>query len=161
MIKSQHSDHAAEAFQRKRQRGTQRAEFRGIVQIARLDRRIAIDDRLAVLCHPAGQALPQRDAQRFKQPEVVSADVLGQQEIPAAHVDGDRIVGHQALELHQCFVEAERGAEILAEFEQRLRFLPRRGDGSEEGRLFVFRAGCDESGGGSCPAFHLQVGGKF
>ena len=100
LIKSQHSDHAAEAFQRKRQRGTQRAEFRGIVQIARLDRRIAIDDRLAVLCHPAGQALSQRDAQRFKQPEVVSADVLGQ-EIPAPHVDGDRIVGHQALEFHR------------------------------------------------------------
>ena len=50
----------------------------------------------------------------------------------ALHIDGDGIVGHQPPQLHrehrQGFAQAERSAQVLAQFEQGLRFLPRRRD---------------------------------
>ncbi len=91
--------------------------------------------------------------------------MLGQQDIATPHIDCDGIVRHEALEFHreygEGFVEAERGPEVLAEFEEGLRFLPRRGNGSKESSLFVFRAGFDKAGSWRCPAFHFQVSREF
>ena len=79
VIKREHAHHAGQSFQRNRQRRAQRAELGRIVQISRLDRGIAVDDGFAVLRHPAGEALPQRNAQRREQAEVVAADMLRNQ----------------------------------------------------------------------------------
>ena len=62
-VKGKHSDHAGDSLERNRQRRAQGAELRRIVQISRLNRWIAVDNRLAILRHPAGQSMPQRNSQ--------------------------------------------------------------------------------------------------
>ena len=80
--------------------------------------------------------LPQRNAQRREQTVVVPAHQLGNQFLSALYIDGDGVVGHQPPELHrehrQGLAQAERSAQVLAQFEQGLRFLPRRRDRRKE-----------------------------
>ncbi len=56
-----------------------------------------------------------------------------------ADVDGNRVVGHRAAQFHRKygkrFAQTERSPQVLAEFEQRLRFLPRRRDRTEKAAL--------------------------
>src|SRR5579863_6533151 len=60
-VKRQDRHYSGNAFERYSQGGSQRAVFCGIVKIAGLDRRIAIENRLAVLRDPAGQSLSERN----------------------------------------------------------------------------------------------------
>src|SRR5207302_6446896 len=87
LVKGQYADHAAQAFEREGESRAQGAEFHGIVQIAGLDRRVAVDNRLAILCDPSRETLPYGYAQRFKQTEVVAVNVLRIEHVVAAHVD--------------------------------------------------------------------------
>ena len=139
MVEREHADHrAVDPGQGHGQRGAQRGELGRIVQIAGLHRRVAVEDRLAVLGHPARQTLADRNLQRREQPEVVAADELGQQAVVAAHVDGHRVVGNHALQADcqdgERLVQAERVAQALGQFEQRMSFLPRGRDLGEEFR---------------------------
>src|SRR5690349_15257402 len=72
-IESEHRDNSRNALERHGQRGTQRAVLGRIIQVSGLDRRIAIQDGLAVLRYPSGQAFAKRNSQRRKEAEVVAA----------------------------------------------------------------------------------------
>ena len=57
VIKRKHADHAGQTFQGNRECGSQGAELGWIVQVSGLDRRVAIDDGLLVLCDPSRKPL--------------------------------------------------------------------------------------------------------
>ena len=80
-----------------------------------------------------------RDAQRSKQPEVIAIHIFRHQFVAMPDVDGNRIVGHRPTQLHRKhrkrFAQAERGSEVLAEFEKSLRFLACRCDRTEKTAL--------------------------
>ena len=57
VIKGNHADNSGQSLQRDRQCGTQSAELSGIVQISGFDGRITVNNRFAILRHPAGKAL--------------------------------------------------------------------------------------------------------
>jgi len=91
------------------------------------------------LRHPPRESLSHRNAQRRKQPEIVAIHIFRHQFIAVADVDGNRVVGHRAAQFHRKygkrFAQTERSPQVLAEFEQRLRFLPRRRDRTEKAAL--------------------------
>ena len=109
--------------------------------------------------------LPQRNAQRRKQAVVVPAHMLRNQLRVALYIDRDGIVGHQPPEFHrehrQGFAQAERSAQVLAQFEQGLRFLPRRRDRRQE-RSFLARRVLDrdvfKARRRRRPGFHFHFG---
>ena len=141
--------------------------FEGSFKISRFDRRIAVDDRLPVLRHPAGKSVADRNAQRREQTVVVAVHIFGNQFVFALDVDGDGVVGHHRLELdgeyRKRFAETERSTQILAQFEQRLRFLPSGGDGGQERGLasgVILNGGVFESGGRLQTALDFDGGGQ-
>ena len=132
-IQRENANHSGDALQRHRQRRAQGAELRRIVQVSRFDRRVAVNDRLAIVRHPAGESLADGDAQRREKAVVIPVYIFGNQFVLALDVDGNGIVGHHRFQFHgehgESFGQTQGSAEILAEFEQRLRFLPGGGNG--------------------------------
>ena len=94
-IKSQHGCHPGGSLERHGQRRSQRAVLRGIVQIARLDRRIAVQDRLMVLRDPSREPFAFRNSQGREQPEIVPAHELGREHSVLQHIHGHGVVRHQ------------------------------------------------------------------
>ncbi len=139
VVQSDHADHTLHALERNGERRRQRAVLRSIVQITGLNRRIAIQDRLAVLRDPPRQSLSNRNAQRGKQPEVVAIHILRHKFLTLADVDGNRIVGNRPPQLHrkhrERFAQAERSSQILAKLEKGLCFLARRRDRTQKTAL--------------------------
>src|SRR6266852_6920323 len=139
VVQSDHADHTLHALERNGERRRQRAVLRSIVQITGLNRRIAIQDRLAVLRDPPRQSLSNRNAQRGKQPEVVAIHILRHKFRTLADVDGNRIVGNRPPQLHrkhrERFAQAERSSQILAKLEKGLCFLARRRDRTQKTAL--------------------------
>src|SRR5579864_2677328 len=97
---------------------------------------------------PSRKPLPERNAQRGEQAEVVAIDVLRDQFLASPHVDGDGIIRNQRSEFHReygkSFTQTERSAQVLAKLEKRLSLLPGGGDRGEEGG-FVARAILDRN----------------
>ncbi len=58
LVQREHRHYSRKSFQGYGQRRAQGAELCGIVEISRLDRGIAVDDRLLVLGYPSGESLP-------------------------------------------------------------------------------------------------------
>ena len=127
LIHGQHSHHSVQAFERNRERGLQRV-LPGFHDVARFDLRIAVHDRFAVLCHPSTEAFAHPELERRQRFEIFPADQLRQEPAVAVHKYRDGIVRDHASQPHgehgQCFAQAQRHSEILAELEHRLRFLP-------------------------------------
>ena len=145
VIQRQHAHRPVQADQRHRQRAAHGGELGFVVQIARFDRRIAVDDRFAILRHPAREALAERNFERGEQAEVFAVDIFGAQLVVAQNIDRQRIVGDHALQpdrqQRQRLVQAERIAQILRQLEEVLHFLAGGGDGGQEVRR-LFAGAC-------------------
>src|SRR5579864_3869657 len=106
---------------------------------------------------------------RSEQAEIVAADVLGDELVVVADVDGNGIVGDRALQAGrkhgERIAQAERIAQILTEFEQRLYFLTGGRNWREE--TFLVRNGRQgiirllEAGGRGAASFYFDFGGEL
>ena len=163
-IHGQHADHAVQPFERHSESRRRVVNFRGIATYPASACGIAIDDRLAFFRHPAAQSFADANVQRREQAEVVAAHQFGQQPAVRSEEHGHRIVRNHLAQTHgkhgKRFAQAERVAQILAEFEHGLRFLARRRDGGEEVRFrstaCVVGSVLLESGGWRQSALHLN-----
>ena len=100
VIKSEHSKHALQTFERNGQRGAQSTELGVVVKVSWLDGRIAVDNGFAILRNPSGEALPDRDLQGREQAEIVAGNELRYQPVVLLAVDGDGVVRNQPLQAH-------------------------------------------------------------
>jgi len=86
-------------------------------------------------CATQPRALSHRDAQRSKQPEVIAIHIFRHQFVAMPDVDGIASLGIARRSFTantKAFRQAERGSEVLAEFEKSLRFLACRCDRTEK-----------------------------
>ena len=78
VIKSENAYDALRAFQRHSERGAERGKLLRIIQIAGLDGRIAVQNRLALFSHPAAQPLAEGDFERREQAKIFTSHILRQ-----------------------------------------------------------------------------------
>src|SRR5580700_6962450 len=96
--------------------------------MAGLDRRVAVDDGLVILCDPSRQTFPYRNLQRREQLGIRTGDMHWYQEIATALVNGYGVVRHDRTQAgskqRQGLVQAERIPQFLNQLEHNLSFLP-------------------------------------
>ena len=98
MIEGENAQHALRAFQRHGERGAERGKLRRVIQITRLDRRIAIQNGLDVFGHPAAQPLPIWYFERGEQARVLAGHILRHQLAAMEKVDGEGVKRDQPLQ---------------------------------------------------------------
>ena len=117
VIQRQHAHCSVHANQRDRKGAPHGGELGFVVEISRLDGRVAVDDRLFIFRDPTRKALAERNFKRREQAEVLAVDVLSAQLVFAQNIDRQRIVRDHALQpdgqQRKRLVQAERISKIL------------------------------------------------
>jgi len=139
-----------------------------VVNLLGFHRRIAVEHGAAGLRDPAGKPLAHRNLQRREEPEAFAVDVFRMQPSLAADIHRDGIEWHHPLEScgdhRKRFIQAERTAQVLRQFEKQLRFQAGGHDGIQEFELLGARRngrpGHLEARIRGIAAFYHQVGGE-
>src|SRR5579859_7034945 len=96
--------------------------------MARLDRRVAVDDWLVILGYPSGQTLSHWDLERGEECCIRTGDMHWDQAIASAFVNRDGVMRHDGAQAgsqqRKGLVQTQRIPEFLDQFEQHLGFLP-------------------------------------
>src|SRR6516164_4993039 len=166
LVQSENAKHCfVGAQERDCECGGHAALLTATVAVGCFNRRVAVQNRFAVLRNPASQSLAYGYLKRRQDAKVVTNYVFGNQLVIAQQVDGRSVVRHELSQAgsyqREGFMQAQRASQITAELEQSLGFASSGNNRSKKIMLPGGRFCGFETRGGSMAVCNLHVGGKL